>query len=164
MLGGEGSMMLLDSQVRMIELLRKQELLLAELYRMLSEHLPADRDFWLKMSAEELDHAQWVDYLEQKARGGAVIFAEQRTRMTALQSYVDYILRMIDKVKASPPMRANALSLALDIERSLMEKNIFQHFHGDSRAVVELLTSLRTRTDDHRMLIEQKVAAIRAQQ
>jgi hypothetical protein len=156
-------MRLLNSQEKMLELLRRQELLLAELYRMISEQQSRDRDFWLKLSTEELGHAQWVEYLEQKAKDGAVTFAEQRTRMTALQSYVDYILSVTAKVKVSPPTRLRALSLALDIERSLMEKSIFQHFTGDSRAVVELLTSLRTKTDEHRMHIEKKVASVRTE-
>jgi len=136
-------------QQKIIELYIQQELKLAELYKLLSETVPSLATEFASMQAEELNHAQWVEYLGKGAVRGDVLFHEDKTRSYTLQAFLDHIAAAIKRAAGSSLTPQEALSLSMNMEDSLLERKVFDHFQGDSADVVRVLKRLHAETTEH---------------
>jgi len=142
--------MLNQYQVTIIELLMKQERLLAELYRVFADSYPNLREFWSQLAQDELKHAEWVQGLLKATEKGGVHFAEGRIRIHSLNTFLGGIETLIEKARGGTGMALiNAISHALDLEKSLFEKDIFGHFDPGSEKAQKVLTLLRQQTALH---------------
>jgi rubrerythrin len=150
--------MLKDYQEKIVALLIRQELLVAELYRFFAGLYPDLREFWTDMAREELEHATWLEYLLNKARTGAVIFREEKIRTYTVESCLKYVEESLAKVKERAPLPKAAFSLALSLENSLLLKRIFNHFQSADPELSALLTGLQTKLESHRRRIEIQAA------
>ena len=147
-------MPLLSYQHKIVDLMIEQELTLAELYLFLSKRYSEQGDFWLSLQGEELKHAQWVDYLKERVMAGTALFYEDRTRTVTIQSFIDHVNSIIKKFKTRKmPLKA-ALSLAVDIEASMLEQKVFKHFEGDDPELVRTLRKLSEDTARHLMIVQ----------
>ena len=150
----EENMALLSYQHKIVDLMIEQELTLAELYLFLSKKYPEQGDFWRTLQGEELIHAQWVEYLKERVMAGTALFYEDRTRPVAIQSFIEFVNGIIKKFKTREmPLKA-ALSLAVDIESSLLEQKVFQHFDGDDPELVRTLQRLSVDTARHHQIVK----------
>jgi len=136
-------------QQKMIDLMTQQELTLAELYQFLSKRYSAHEEFWISLQGEELKHAQWVEYLGARVAEGAAIFREDKTRTYTVQAYIDFLKSSIHKFKTTTMPFKAALALAVDIEGSLLERKVLQHFQGDDPELVKTLQKLSLETAEH---------------
>jgi hypothetical protein len=142
-------MPLLSYQEKIVDLMIQSELTLAELYLFLSKRYSAQSDFWLSLQSEELKHAQWVEYLKERVMAGTALFYEDQIRPVRIESFIDHVNNTLMKFKTRKmPLRA-ALSLAADIEASLLEQKVFQHFEGDDLDLVQTLRRLSEETAGH---------------
>lgn len=141
-------------QSKIIVLLTRQELLLAELYRFYANLYPDLRDFWSELSREQLEHATWVEYCYKKAEEGAVNFEEKNIKTYTVESFVKYLEENIAKVKEKAPSPQGAFSLALGIENSLLIKRVFDHFQSGDHEFTTLLGSLRGKKKEHLKRLE----------
>jgi hypothetical protein len=135
-------------QQKMIELFIEQELKLAELYRMLSEKFPEQKNFWFTIHREELEHAQWVEDFLKQTETGTVAFQENKTRAYTVQAFLVYVKKALDKVRSGVSYK-QAVSLAKGMEESLLERKIFDHFPGDSPALIAVLRKLHEESAEH---------------
>ena len=147
-------------QGRIIALLAKQELLVAEIYRFFSGLFPETRDFWDTLSKEEMDHATWMEYLYKKAQAGTVRFSEDKMKTYTVETFVNFLNDTLTKIKERAPTVQGAFSIALDIEKSLLIRRVFDHFHSSDRELAGLLLDLRRKMKDHRTKIEEKAEEI----
>jgi hypothetical protein len=60
-----------------------------------------------------------------------------------------YINRLIENAEASHPTRINSLSVALDIERALLEHRYFEVFKSDNPQIRLTLQLLQKSTQSH---------------
>ncbi|HEU0264182.1 MAG TPA: hypothetical protein VFR01_00485 [Geobacterales bacterium] len=134
---------------RIIDLYLQQELLMARLYTMYANFYEEEREFWLSMAQEELEHAGWVKLLKEQAIRGAVAFSEGKTRTYTLASMVEYLEKTISTFGCGDFSHTQALSVALDLEKSLIEKQVFQHFAGDGVETKKILALLNDGQDHH---------------
>jgi hypothetical protein len=141
-------------QGKIIVLLNRQELLIAELYRFFASLFPGTREFWTGLYREELEHAQWVEYLYKKTLSESVVFQEEKFKSYTVESFVKYLEDHLAKVKDKAPTKEAAFSLALNIENSLLVRRIFDHFQSSDRELSSLLSDLRNRMKDHRKHVE----------
>jgi len=58
------------------------------------------------------------------------------------------------------PTLSKALSLTLDIERSLLEKRMFDHFIGQDREMSTVIRDLKRKMRDHSERIEKKATGL----
>lgn len=136
-------------QQQIIELMVQQELKLAELYQALMESVPSLVDLWSKTRGEELQHVQWVEHLGNKIKSGGILFQEDKVRANALQSFLTYLDSIINRVKGNKLTDFEALVLASDVEDSLLERKVFDHFQHDSPEIKVTLERLRIETQEH---------------
>ena len=145
-------------QGKMILLFNRQELLIAEMYRFFASLFPETREFWTDLCREELEHAEWIEYLYKKTQTDSVDFHEKKLRSYTVESFVKYLESNLAKVKDKAPTLEAAFSLALNIENSLLVQRVFDHFQSSDKEMAVLLKNLQDRMRDHRKHIEQQAA------
>jgi hypothetical protein len=136
-------------QQHIVDLMVRQELLIAELYLIFAGRFPQLHDFWISLHREELEHAQWLEHLAAKVNNGALAFSENEARIFAVQGFVDFITDSIIRARTPRMTFDEALSLTLSMEESLLERKVFDHFDGDSPEIDATLSRLRTETGEH---------------
>ncbi len=146
--------LLKNYQERILGLMIELEFKLAELYAILSEQFSAHQEFWSSLSAEELEHASWLEYLLKKAGDGSLVFHEEATKTYTVQSFLSYLTGVIEKANRRDLSLAQALSLSLDIERSMLEKKVFERFQTNSLELKNVLKTLKDETERHANTIE----------
>jgi hypothetical protein len=140
--------MLKDYQTKLISLYIEQELSLAQLYLLFSEQQPEHEDLWAPLYHEELEHASWIEYLAVKAAAGTLQFHEDRTKTYTVEALLNYLKELIDLAHTEPIPARRALALAMDLEKSLIESKVFEHFTPDPTEQATMI-QLREKTQDH---------------
>lgn len=148
-------------QKRIIELFIEQELLLAELYKRFSVSFPEYSEFWLKMVSEEKEHANWLKNLLKGAAVQKVFFSEGKTRTYTVKTYIEYIKKTISDFDKKKPDIIKAMAISRDIETSLIEKNMFKCFDGDSPEVNKVLSILQKAQCLHCKKINDEIANVK---
>lgn len=143
-------MNLKESQIKVIEMLARNEEAVSKLYKAYAEKFPNYESFWSRLAEEEIEHACWIRKLHSKIKEGSVYFNEGRFKIEAIQTSLDYLNDWLVKAQKEEISLINALSLAWDIENALMERKYFEIFEGDSVELKHVLTNLADSTKDHR--------------
>ena len=143
-------MNLKESQIKVIEMLARNEEAVSKLYKAYAEKFPAHKGFWSRLAEEEIGHAGWIRKLHSKVKEGSVYFNEGRFKIEAIQTSLDYLNDWLVKARKEEISLINALSLAWDIENALMERKYFEIFEGDSVELKHVLTDLADSTKNHR--------------
>lgn len=134
---------------KIIELYIEQELLISSLYMRFSERYPVHKDFWIKMASEEREHAEWINHLLDGVVTDKVHFSEGNIRTYTINTIITYIKGLISEFDKKAFEIPKAVNIALDLERSLLEKNVFKCFDSDSVEVKRILEILNKGQDDH---------------
>ena len=156
--------MLKPDQEKLLELLNRQEERLSELYRLYSDKFPERKEFWNELAAEEAQHAKWVAGLVNSAVKGVIHFDEGKINIHTLNTFVRGIESTIQKTRKTDPSELSAITYALDVERSLFEKNIFGHFKAVSGKAVKILALLQQKTAQHHEKISAEKNLLLAQE
>jgi hypothetical protein len=141
-------------QGKIIVLLTRQELLIAEIYRFFAGLYPETREFWDNLSREQMDYASWMEYLYKKAQSGSVQFSDDKIRTYTIESFLKYLEDNLARVKEKAPALQGAFSLALAIENSLIVRRAFDHFQSSDRELTVRLNDLREKLKIHRSRVE----------
>jgi hypothetical protein len=144
--------------LKLLTLMRQQEEKMQELYRTYAQLFPGHAAAWQRLSATEMEHADWVSILQTKLQEGSVHIDEGRLPLiTAYESAQREVDREIARAGATELTPAQAFSTALRLEKSLLESELFSFFAGDSRPLQELLKYLKRGTEQHIKELEQFV-------
>lgn len=149
-------------QQKMLELMKEQELLMADIYLKLSELFPRYADEYRAMIAEEVEHAGWIEYLRKLCSTEKVRFAEGNTRTYTINSMITYLKDLKSQLDAKRPNHLKSLTLILDLEQSLIERNAFQRFKGDSSEVEKVLMILEDSQKSHIAKIRDFMSRVKA--
>jgi hypothetical protein len=144
-----------DSSLKIIDLYLAQELHMASLYERFAKYYTAHEDFWVSLVSEEHEHAAWIKHFMDGLDQGKINFAEGSTRIAAINSIVTYISTLIDEFDKLPFDLKKAANICLDLEKSLIERNVFRHFGSDSLEVKNVLDILSNEQEKHIEKIKQ---------
>lgn len=128
--------------------MRKQELLVGELYNIFAEKFPEHAGFWSKLFQEEHVHAYWLETLSLHSSSGKVYFNEGRFDLAPINEMIDHVNGLIEKAKEGMSL-IEALAAANDIEQGMIEKKFFEVFKGDSAEFEKTLAQLKKETAEH---------------
>jgi hypothetical protein len=132
-----------------LDLLRDHEKAIGRLYAAYARRFPSDREFWLGLSREEEQHANWVQSLQSRIEDDPASLVVDRFPAATIELSLAYIDRLIDASDASSLTRVNALSIAVDIERALLEHRYFEVFSSNNPQIQRTLQLLRQSTQTH---------------
>jgi len=145
----------MQERVQAVELLAVNEDATAELYAAFAAKFPEQRKFWLQLVGEEKLHAHWVREFIEKIQRGEADIRPDRFNPQIYQTFLDYLHQCLTEAKQQPISFFAALSIAKDVENSMIEQVFFQVFEGDDPALKQVLRNLHNSTEVHRQHIEQ---------
>lgn len=119
------------------------------LYLEFARLFPEEADFWNLMALEEMNHAGWIAKLAKAVAEGKVEFAEGKVKTYTLKTFIQYQEGLIKSAKQEKIDIKRAVNVALDMEKSLIEKEVFAHFAGDNAEKNNLLDRLGKATAKH---------------
>jgi hypothetical protein len=140
---------MIDETVEAIGLLVDAEEASAALYRVYARCFPEHTRFFDGLAHEEDAHALWVRSLLEKMRAGGIRFRPERLSPEAFREFRDYLRRRVHEAEANDQTLIEALSIAVDLESSFVEKGFFSIFSGDDPRMVQTLQRLSTASVDH---------------
>ena len=140
-------------QEKIIQLYETQERQLAELYSAFSDRFETDRVFWRELAAEEAKHAEIVAKLYSAVEKGGVLFDEGKVKTYTLAKMIEHTEALLDQARRGAMDRIVALSQAVDLESSLIEKGVFSHFEALTDKAQAVLKRLNRETMDHVTLV-----------
>jgi rubrerythrin len=140
--------MLKDQQIKTLMLACELEKSLADLYVLFGERHPDLKDLWALLIREEHGHAEAIRRLYQMTYEGRCSFDEGSIKPDAIQSIIDYVKETIEAARRGQFSAVRTVSIVYDLEKSLIEKDIFSHFRV-SPAYAETLQLLQAQTMRH---------------
>jgi hypothetical protein len=136
-----------------IELLIENEELVSKLYTIYAKKFPEEKEFWLKKAAEEDVHAELLKGVRPIMQETPSFFQKDRFSMEAIELSVAFVKDLIQKSENSSLI--NALSMARDIEHSLIERNFFKVMPRDSILLKNAFIKIEQDTKKHREEIQE---------
>jgi rubrerythrin len=149
-----------------IDVLKHNELMLSELYTAFSDAIPVHRYFWKRLALEERAHGDVLDSLNKQAKFKNLFIEGNKFRTEAVKTSIAYTERQIKDARSGNMTPIKAISVACDLENSMIEKNFFEVFKPGSQSIISEFAALKEHTRKHSGLIsellEQERQKIRA--
>jgi rubrerythrin len=150
-----------ENQHRLLQLYLEMELQMARLYELFAEDFPHHRDILKSLASEEREHASWIQYLQEQASRGKTHFVVGKLRGNTIETLNRYLSETISRHRRNPFDVVHAAAIILDLERSLIEKNVFRSFDGDSEEVSRILGILVESQEMHLKKVERFAVSVR---
>jgi len=138
-----------ESPGEILDALKEHELAIAGLYEVYAEVFHQWKDFWLGLANDEHEHAEWIEALSAEVASGAESFVAGRFRVQAIEHSIGYVRQLAATASEPDFILINALSIALQLERGLLERKYFEVFAGDSAETKKALGLLVEGTRTH---------------
>ncbi|MCX6741343.1 MAG: hypothetical protein NTY61_03020 [Candidatus Parcubacteria bacterium] len=150
----------MNDQSSILKSLANNELLLYKLYQVYSDKFLELRDFWSRISQEEVDHANWIEQLFKQSADGSLFINTNRFHQEAIKLFSDHIKTETEKALSINVSAREAVGIALDMERALIEHKFFEVFQTDRLPPQELLNRLAISTNGHIVRLQQLLIKI----
>ena len=148
--------MLDENQIKILLKLHELEQSLAELYSLFLEKFPEHKALWTLLVKEEMEHADAVQKLYQLTYKRDASFSEGSIRLTAVDSIIEYVKKNCEIGRRDGMDAGQALELSRDIEKSMIAKDIFDHFKVRLE-YTNLLNHLRAGSERHAQLVQEEI-------
>jgi len=142
-------MNLIKEPNQLLEALKVHEKEIARLYEVYAETFPLYRTFWIELSKEEIEHANWIEELQTKNGNGSGDFLVERFPVAAIEYSINHVKDLVYKAEEADFQLIEALSEALHLEEALSESKYFEVWEGDSAETKRTLTSLARSSREH---------------
>lgn len=127
-----------------ITLFEKNELNIALLYSIYAEKIDKNADFWRRLSDDEKRHAHIIS---DNTIDNTII--ENAFSREIIDYITDFVLKEIESARKNNITHKKALSTALRIERSMLEKKCLDVFTPASPALRDVFLKLNDETERH---------------
>jgi rubrerythrin len=138
-----------------IELLVKHEEAIGKLYEACATKFPEFKTFWSTLAYEETDHAKKIRELIEERKLGHVTFDSTKYDVKSIETSLNYVAQQLKKVETGEISLITAFSIALDIEKAIIDGKVFEAFKGQTQKTRELIRDLAKSVTDHYQVIEQ---------
>lgn len=134
---------------------------MASLYEKLAAAFPAHAVQFHALASEEREHAGWIEHLKCCIANSSASFSEGKTRTYTISALITYIEGIISTLERGELDLLKSLALVVDIEKSFIERQVFERFAGDSSEICRILKVLDDTQRDHLARIEQFANQVR---
>lgn len=135
------------------DMLIKYELLISELYSCCANEFPQLSDFWNRLSKEEIKHAEAIKEILEQVDGRNIVYNPKRFNSRPLEISMQHVSDIIGRLKIGDIDLLGILSLALDIEQSVIESQYYEIFSGRDREFNVRLKQVRNESRQHAAII-----------
>ncbi len=113
-----------------MEILSKHEEAISQLYAAYAQKFPDHKEFWSTVSWEEKEHAEQIRKLSQMIKEGHARFDFETYKPNIIKISMDYIAKELVRAEKEDISLTTALSVALDIEKAIVDGEVFESFNG----------------------------------
>jgi len=147
-----------NSTEDVLELMRSYELLLKDLYALFAQKIPAEKDFWMKLSEEESKHAYWLEVLGMSMQKHKLsLNDDSRFNLSLIKISILHTQEALDDFRKMEVSLFDALTFASDMENSMIEKKFFEVFYGQGKDFDRVMKLLKEGTIEHRQRIAEMI-------
>jgi hypothetical protein len=147
-----------NTYVNELEMMARHEEVIGELYSEYARVFPDYEDFWSRLANEEAGHAAWIRRLFSDVEKGTVVLKDNRFNVKAIETSMKYVKGWIVQAKNEVLDPIQALSMARDLENSLIEKNYLAVYDADSIEMKRVFNALQEGTTQHRARLNEMIA------
>ncbi len=140
--------------------LRGIELAVAELYRLFARAFPPDRVFWEDLGRDEESHAALVAELKDTLLKNGWAFEVGKVNPLALNTYRHGIEGQIRRLHRGELSRRNALFIARDFEKTLVEHGFYSLVRSENRNYQAIQARIQKETEVHLQKLENYILMI----
>jgi len=141
---------------RAVRTLIAGEIALGDLYKLYATRISAEQRFFTHLALEENYHARWLEGLFPKIDAGLVTFRDNRLQTGIFVEFLAYLRQRIAEARTQSPTLFAALSVARDLEGTVVEKCFFELFTSSDPAAHRTLRTLHTATVIHARRVGEK--------
>jgi len=138
----------------MIEQLIEHEEAIGRLYTAYAEKFPACKSFWSTLAFEEKDHAKLLRKLLEQRKSGKALYDSTKYDSDSIKASLDYIFQQTNRVEIEKITLIAAVSVALGIEKSIIDGKVFESFKGLTKETRSIIRELNKSVTDHYQAIE----------
>ena len=149
----EGAMEEQRNEIKILNALVGHETLLGKLYNVYAQFFIEQKEFWVKIAEDENQHAETLGRLQARVLEGTATFNTERFKPEALMLSAEFIQRQLALAQEGKVSLPQALSTALDLENSLLEKVYYEVINANTEEVKDMLTAIAEEEKNHRDLI-----------
>jgi rubrerythrin len=143
----------------LLSILAEHEEAIASLYVIFGFYLPNTKNLWDQLVSDEKDHAAWLKNLRERLDADGMLLNRRQFNTAAVQTSILYVRQRIAEVSAKGITTLRALTIGLDLESSLIEKEFFHVLEADSVEMKIQFNALNDQTAAHRKKIEAYIFA-----
>jgi len=151
-----------EQSVDIIELIAKNEDTLSRLYRLYANQLPEYREFWERLSDDEMRHKEWVLELIETHAQGLLEINTRRANPELYETYLHFLEGLIQHAEKRPVTAIEAFANAAQAEHTYIERSLLAVVSTDSEGVQRVLEALGHSTERHAEVIDRELARVRA--
>jgi hypothetical protein len=140
----------MENVLDVIELLAKNEEHIKQLYTVYANRFPEHRAFWNEMAFAEFTHATWIRKLANEITKNCIKINPGRFHRAAIETTISYVKNQIANAGSADITPNKAVSIAADIENSMLEKKFFEIYDNDCQELKNTLEYLKLETESHR--------------
>lgn len=139
------------------------ELLLSEFYEKCAEVWTKDKEFWLQIARQEIQHAENIRMMQGIITKKPSHFELGRPfNPIAVKTVITYLKDVINRLNAGQYSYKKLLTIAMDIEKSVLESQYSEIVKTQDVEYQNLMANILKETHDHHQLIQQKLHEVRS--
>jgi len=147
---------------RIMGMMAELELKISEFYRECGDFWKQEKDFWASLEKDELSHAESVRKMADILLARPERFEENRPfNPVSLAVALSGIQTNLQKLKEGQLQGPNLLSIARDIEQSLLESKAGEILKSSDREYQNLLHTIESQTHAHRRKLAEKIEEVK---
>lgn len=145
----------------MVRLLQENEVAVGAYYAACATAFPVHRNQWLYLQAQEDEHALTLGKIEQAIKARPHLWKRGRVAPETVRFLAEEVRKKCAAVRDGKLEMKYALSFIIDVESSMIEKELLSAIQtGDVELEAQLLR-LRNETEDHRQRLTNLLIACR---
>lgn len=146
--------MQLDAANDLVQEIKRHELALAKMYKQFAVSHPEHREFWDQLAREEAIHAEWIESLGRHYQNGQIGLSGLKLNHQAIKTSISHLENQTEASRNGDLSLLNAVSIALDIEKSMIDNKFFEIFDLVDAKFDRIRAGLESETVKHRQHIE----------
>ena len=145
------------NKIEIMELLAKHEETIYRLYMAYAARFPEKSRLWEELAKEQKSHAAWIRMLEKDVSDDYIDFDPEKYEKAAINSSIKFMEDKIDEARNDDFTLVNALSIALNMEKSFIERTHFDFFGGELGMMKKVFEDLKESAGGHADKIEREL-------
>ncbi len=130
-------------------MLAENEFNIGTLYTQYAKKINDKNVLWDLYAHDEFKHSKWVRSLDELAEKGLIKYNPKRINKNAIKTMANFIRDLNYQASVKCPGTLKALSNAVSIETSLLERKFFEALESDSDKFTEIVSAIHSETEKH---------------